>query len=381
MMRGWVAAILGLLLVQDGGDGAAEKAKLDEELAKAAEPVAEQLLKWKSWDEARAFLEVIRAKSDARAESLDKLISKTDKQTSGWEWDRRTCELIKQFGKERAKKFYAFARAWKEKDAKLSKWTDTEGEIVDDLVDYTRSYGRLSQVRSQFGLPITRIDWKLSVPALWHARYKLQNPNDQTEIEGKPAYTAEGRKAGTNSISSRAESLSELLEGVVHGPFHRNYALHPGLATIGFGQVRGNDTASVIDVESGMQPVDPTISILLVPRDKATDVPTGGYDDNVRIVEGKSMKDLGYPVSLIFYDPIARVTDVKARIHESNREIDMHLSTPEAPALPSKYPNNRNTILLIPKSRLKPNTTYSVSVQYNLKGQTVKTEWSFKTGR
>jgi len=381
MGRSLLAAILGALLLQDGGDPAAEKAKLDEELAKAAEPVAEQLLKWKSWDEARAFLEVIRAKSDARAESLDKLIARTDKQSSGWEWDRRTTELLKQFGKERAKKFYAFARAWKEKDADISRWSDAEAEILDELIDYTKSYGRLCQIRNQFGLPNTRIDWRLSVPALWHARYKLQNPNDQTEIEGKAAFTTEGKKAGANSISSRAESLSELLEGIIHGPFHRNYALNPGLKTIGFGQARGSEASSVIDVESGVQPSDPTLQIVQVPKDKSANVPTGGYDDNLSVVEGKSMKDLGYPVSLIFYDPAARVTDVRARIQEGTREVEIHLSTPESPALPNKYPNNKNTVLLVPRTRLKPNTTYNVSVQYNMRGEAAKAEWSFKTGR
>ena len=77
----------------------------------SAEGAGDQLIKLKSWDEARAFLELIRAKSDARSEALDKLIAKTGKQTSGLKWDAKSSDLIKSFGSERAKKFFAFARA------------------------------------------------------------------------------------------------------------------------------------------------------------------------------------------------------------------------------------------------------------------------------
>src|SRR5688500_14643590 len=122
MVRSIAAMLACAFLVQDPADAGSEKSKLHEDLAVAAEGIGDQLIKLKSWDEARAFLELIRAKSDARADALDKLIAKTEKQTSGLKWDAKSSDLIKSFGAERAKKFFAFARDWKEKDAEAARW-------------------------------------------------------------------------------------------------------------------------------------------------------------------------------------------------------------------------------------------------------------------
>ncbi|HKS16759.1 MAG TPA: hypothetical protein VJU16_05565, partial [Planctomycetota bacterium] len=198
MRIGLAAAFLAACLVQEGGDAASEKARLHDELASSALEAGEQLIKLKAWDEARAFLELIRAKSDARAEALDKLIAKTDKQTSGLKWDAKSSDLVKAFGSERAKKFFAFAKARKEKDAEAARWTEAEAEILDDLLDYVKAYARLTQIRAHYELPKTRFDWKLSVPAVWHAKYLLHNPKDAQELEGKTGYSKEGNTSGRN---------------------------------------------------------------------------------------------------------------------------------------------------------------------------------------
>jgi len=381
MIRLLSLAVLAGFSFQDAGDAASEKAKLHEELAKAAEKVADQLLKWKSWDEARAFLDVVRAKSDARAEALDKLLAKTEKQTSGWEWDRRTSELVKEFGKERAKKFYAFARAWKEKDAEASRWTDAEGEILDDLLDYLKAYGRLCQVRSQHGLPKTRFDWKLSVPAVWHAKYIQLYPNDEAEVEGKKGYTPEGKSCESNSIANHGKALVRLLEDASQGPFDRIYVLNPGLLRIGIGQAGASTLASVIDVESGVGNLG-TPTELASPPDGAIDVPLTGTDTFLNIVPGKSLKELGFPISLILFNPDSKVREVKTKLTDNNRkELSHHVSTPEKPALPDEYPNNRNAILIVANAPLKPNTTYQVTVEFSEKGEPKKRVWSFTTKR
>jgi hypothetical protein len=380
MGRFLAAAVLAGLWCQDGGDAAAEKAKLHEELAKAVEKVADQLLKWKSWDEARAFLDVVRAKSDARAAELDKLLAKTEKQTSGWEWDRRTMELIKEFGKERARRFYAFARAWKEKDPEASRWTDAEGEILDDVLDYVKAYGRLCQVRAQHALPKTRFDWKLSVPAVWHAKYILLNPTDSTEIDGKPGYTPAGKIAGARSITNSSKSLPELMQGIVHSPFQRNYILNPALTATGLGQGKGSDSASAVDVESSLEPANTIAGMVTSPHDNSTGIPIAGYDDDIKLIPGKSLRDLGHPISAIFYDPQVRIGDVKARVLENKNDVEIYLSTPEHPALPERYPNNKNTILIVPKGKLKQKTTYQVSITYTIKGESRQITWTFTTG-
>ena len=381
MLRSVAAALAIALLVQDSATSGSEKSKLHDELAASALETGEQLIRLKAWDEARAFLELVRAKSDARAEALDKLLAKTDKQTSGLKWDAKSSDLVKAFGSERAKKFFAFAKAWKEKDAESARWTEAEAEILDDLLDYVKAYARLTQIRAHYELPKTRFDWKLSVPAVWHARYLLHNPNDPRELEGKLGYTQEGQEAAKRSVSSRAESLTDLVEGLVHAPFHRTFVLQPRLLRAGLGQSDSSRQASVIDVQSGLAPKDPDSEIIIqIPRDGSSDTPISGYDDSTRILEGKSMKDLGYPLSLVFYTPHV-VKDVKVKVMESMKAVELHLSTPENPALPQTYPTNRNMILMIPKSPLKSSTTYSVSVEFALNGRKREIAWSFKTSR
>src|SRR5262245_38235355 len=252
MWRATAAIILCAFSFQETRDPAGEKAKLHEELAASAEDTGQQLLKLKAWDEARAFLELIRAKSDARGDALDKLIAKTDKQTSGLKWEAKPSDLIKSYGGERAKKFLAFAKEWKEKDPEASRWTEAEGRILDDLLDYVKAYARLTQIRAHYELPKTRFDWKLSVPAVWHADYKRMNPKHSLESESANGYTVEGSNAARNSITSPDESISTLVEGLIHTPFHRNYILHPGLLRAGLGQSNDKSSIGVIDVKTGL---------------------------------------------------------------------------------------------------------------------------------
>ena len=379
MVRSIAAALACALLVQDPSDAVSEKSKLHEELAVAAEGTGDQLIKLKSWDEARAFLELIRAKSDARSDALDKLIAKTDKQTSGLKWDSKSSDLIKSFGSERAKKFFAFARAWKEKDPEAARWTQAEGEILDDLLDYVKAYARLTQIRAHYELPKTRFDWKLSVPAVWHAEYKRLNPNDGKELEDNEGYTREGKKAGECSITSRGESITDQLEGIVHGPFHRTMILNPSLMTTGFGQSKGPRVGSVVDVLSGLKQAESFPKPLAIPSNNSTDVPPAGFDDNIQIVKDRSSKEMGYPISLTFFDPAMKPTNVKATLQESLKSVDFYLSTPEEPAIPKRYPNNRNSILLIPKNKLQTNTAYKVKITCLVQGDSATFEWEFRT--
>ncbi len=381
MPRGWILAILCCLSIQEAGDSLSEKAKLHEDLASAAEGLGDQLLKSKAWDEARAFLELIRAKSDARADALDKLIAKTDKQTSGLKWDAKVSDLVKNFGRERAKGFFAFAKAWKAKDAEAARWTEAEAEILDDLLDYVKAYARLTQIRSHYELPKTRFDWKLSVPAVWHAKYKLLNPREARELEGKVGFTIEGKASAENSITSGRESLTDLQESTIHAPFYRNYLLHPALNRFGLGQAKGNSCASVIDIKTGLGDLEASYSILSVPRNRAVDVPVTGYDNYSPIFDGKTMRQLGYPISLVIYEPTIHPKDVRARLTLDMKEVEIHLSTPENPVGSTVTPSHKSTILIVAKEPLKPGSEYKISIRYQYKGEETLVEWSFKTAR
>ena len=56
------------------------------------------------------------------------------------------------------------------------------------------------------------------------------------------------------------------------------------------------------------------------------------------------------------------------------------VSSSEQPANP-KRPDNRKSICLLPRSPLRPKTSYSVEVTYKRNGEEERKRWVFKTGR
>src|SRR5262249_57330199 len=91
---------------------------------------------------------------------------------------------------------------------------------------------------------------------------------------------------------------------------------------------------------------------------------------------GDSQKT-GFPITATFFGG-ATVEDAKATLKDITRQETEHgLSSPQEPARPDAL--QHNTICLIPKSPLKRNTSYSVSMSAKVDGKPWQRTWSFTT--
>jgi uncharacterized protein YkwD len=90
-------------------------------------------------------------------------------------------------------------------------------------------------------------------------------------------------------------------------------------------------------------------------------------------------KVAGYPITLTF-PPRTRIEKVEA--HLSNQEegdVPVWLSSPERPANPQLPGSQRNTICLIAKKPLRPNTRYHIAVSATVNRSTWSANWDFMT--
>lgn len=373
---GWLA-ICAVAAMQDGAaDFGKERQALYESMAADAEKAAEQLVKAKAFDEARALLEVVRAKSDARKETLDKLIEKAAQGGTKDPWGKDAQAKVREFGTAQSKRFAALAKKWKGLDDQ-ARWVETEGEILENFVEYVRSHWLVNDIRAKAGVPRVGFDWKLSVGCVWHAKYMTKYPDDKEESKDRPEYTEEGRWADKHTVSSLENSLLDLVNETIHGALSRVHALRPTLSHCGYGKL---GQSSLWDVHSKVQ-AELTVEIVLFPPDRCEDVPIKGIRYEESIVPGMEGTSMGYPISLTFFRQGARVTNVAASLSTGGKDLDCALGTPERPLNPAKYPGNRNTILLVPKSALKSGSRYQVKLTYDLDGSSKTTEWSFQTKR
>jgi uncharacterized protein YkwD len=87
----------------------------------------------------------------------------------------------------------------------------------------------------------------------------------------------------------------------------------------------------------------------------------------------------GYPITLTF-PPQTRIENVAA--HLSNKEegdLPVWLSSPEKPANPHYAGAQRDTICLIAKKPLRPNTRFHVEVSATVNGAAWSAKWDFRT--
>jgi hypothetical protein len=88
----------------------------------------------------------------------------------------------------------------------------------------------------------------------------------------------------------------------------------------------------------------------------------------------------GFPVTVTFFPTTAspRVEDAKAKLYCKNEEVPAWISWPGNPANPSRQANS-NSLCIIPKSALVPDTVYSVHIEATVNGKKTKWEWQFRT--
>lgn len=224
---------------------------------------------------------------------------------------------------------------------------------------------RITWYRKLASLPAVTLDERLSLGAQDFANYlhvnRIKPGTDlRAEIDVFPGYTEEGNTAAKASEICWGPSANAV-EGVMSQWVRRVLALRPALERVGVG-IQG--PIVVIDLTTGATQPD-SDRVVVFPVADQTDVPTG--------LGG----DAGYPVTLTQYDRESRITEATATLVDAKgKSVEVHLSTPEAPA---DAEHNLNTVAMIPVHALSSATKYTATVKCKIKDVPFEKTWSFTT--
>jgi uncharacterized protein YkwD/DNA-directed RNA polymerase subunit RPC12/RpoP len=184
-----------------------------------------------------------------------------------------------------------------------------------------------------------------------------------------------------------ADAPSTAVEKWLREPRYRSAILEPRLRTLGAGFAR-NVEGQWFSVFDWTQGIDRTPSLeaasvtpaIVYPAMGQTRVPLWfpGNETPDPLPDTKN-KLAGFPITLTFTAE-TRIEVVTAHLTMTDeREIEVWLSSPEKPANPRFAPAQRNTICLIAKQPLRPNTRYRVAVSAMVNGEPWSAKWDFHT--
>ena len=250
------------------------------------------------------------------------------------------------------------------------------GSRVAEAINSRRTKARLDPVA---------LDPQLSNGCRAHARYLARNagriPAQDEVIHDEdarlPGYTAAGLRTAKLATVAYQEPLSLVGEAAAS---QWSLLLRPGLTRMGAGFARNGrgQWVTVLDLSGGIRA--DARDVVIYPQDGQDRVPLAfpGNEFPDPIPDAKA-KVAGYPITVMFRAG-TRVTDVSAGLQdESNRTLDVWLSTPEKPANSEHAQSQLNTICLIARAPLKPRTTYTVRVAARADGQSWQWTWRFTT--
>ncbi len=259
--------------------------------------------------------------------------------------------------------------------------TAEERELLDYL-DGVRQSCLPGNVRSDV-VPLA-LDAELSAGCAWHAEYLSKNPDQAAawpdaheEWPDREGFSPHGGWAGLHSvIAPGSRDARDAIDGWLGTFYHRLPLLDPGLVRIGWGLVKGY---AVLDSGSMVAPF-PYVTHAMFPPPRATNVPRTFNPELPNPVPGADQSAWGYPITLQVFRGDSEAA-LSMTLHEGNGPggpvVDCHYATPDAPTNPEIAP--AGAYCLIPKSHLKPGTTYTVVVEglADWPGLT----WHFTTGK
>jgi uncharacterized protein YkwD len=236
---------------------------------------------------------------------------------------------------------------------------------------------KLNHYRRLAGLGMVTLEDRLSHGCQAHALYLSKNTDLlrpgvdlADEHPGRPGFTPEGQEAARHAVVLTAAPPEAIDAGMAHVT-SRAYLLRPRLSAMGIGAVReaSGRWISVLDVGRGRD----GFQVVLYPADRQQNVP-------LRFSAGPELPDkkaiAGFPVSATF-PPRAIVKNAAAVLHDAaGQPVKVWLSTPEKSAVGH---GQRNSICLIARALLKPNTTYTVTAQATVDGRAWRRTWTFST--
>ncbi len=263
--------------------------------------------------------------------------------------------------------------------------SDSKGVWAKKALDKVNAY------RIRAGLKPVALDDQLSKGCLAHARYLVLNEGNPA-LEGLSAHDEDPKLPGFSEAGRAAGKASDIaigdyepidgLDGWMATLYHRVPILEPNLRTIGFGCARGRRQGwvTVLNVGTGRDRTPRPHAVFYPVPDQVgvpLNFPNGGEEPNP-IPESKTGR-AGFPITVFFAErePLqnatGRLTDAKGE------EVPFWFSAPEKPANPKFAKYQGNTVCLIAKRPLIPDTTYQVSIQGTLAGKPWEKKWKFTT--
>ncbi len=262
---------------------------------------------------------------------------------------------------------------------------------------------RLNAHRKLVGIGPVALDAALSQGCIAHARYLVRNQGNPSlnglgvhgEKSDLPGYTKSGATAAHRSVvmqgMGRARAFWQVaaVDGWIATLYHRLPLLHPDLQKVGVGYATSGDGryyVAVLDSRSGLPRRGRVRSAqfrsVIYPANDQRNVPCvfslGAPEMPNPIPNNGNSRDAGYPITVTFHDAWS-VDNVQATLTAGrSKETPVWLSTPRQPAYPG-FPQ-QGTVCLIPRSPLKPLTTYSVTMSATVSGIPWEQTWKFVTG-
>jgi uncharacterized protein YkwD len=244
---------------------------------------------------------------------------------------------------------------------------------------------RINAVRRTAGLEPLTLDEKLSKGCQAHALYLARNAerpeladvlNANDEDPKLPGYTAEGKRIASKAQVFLAPADPEaMVEGWLASFQGRLILLDFEARDLGFGCARGPSKWNAVllpKFEQGIKRREP----LLYPAEGQKGVPTH-YDsaESPDLIPESKDRLAGFPITAMFPDGVP-VTDVKAELSQNGTAVPFWLLTPEKPVAPDFQPN---TICLIARQPLRPDTSYRVHIQAKVMRKPWERTWTFRT--
>ncbi|MFT5688469.1 MAG: hypothetical protein ACI8PQ_001308 [Planctomycetota bacterium] len=242
------------------------------------------------------------------------------------------------------------------------------------------AHGKLAVFREEFQLSA-----ELSAGAQAHAHYLALNPKQakawpdaHEEYAEFPGFTPAGAWSGSHSVIHEIVDPVQAISDWMGTFYHRLPLLEMGLVGIGYGQ---DDRFTVLDTNSLVVPYWAQTWVLWPARD-ARNVPRAFVPELPNPVPGEDQSAWGYPITLQAYWGESKQThhmemSLFRGENTSGEAVDCHYLTPHAPAFDKLAP--KDAFCLIPKQRLRPETTYTVQAHCVETGQSQA--WSFRTAR
>jgi hypothetical protein len=251
--------------------------------------------------------------------------------------------------------------------------------------DAAKVADRINVHRKAAGLEPVAVDPALSKGCAAHAAYLVTNvdhPSTQglslhSEDAKLPGYSKEGERAGKASVIFLGLDGDAAVEGWMGSLFHRIPLLQSRLRKIGYGVARGGPArvTVVLDSTNGMGPGKDS-TVVLYPAEDQKDVPLAFVPEIPDPIPDSLSNKAGYPVTAIFAEG-ALIKDVKASLKDAaGDDVAVWISSPEKPAA-ADY--QRNTVGLIPRKPLRPQTAYTATVSALVRGKPWLKTWTFTT--